>query len=127
MHVDGVVFEGVVEALCGDWAVVAEFSCFEDVGDVFVVLGEHEVGFAFACCLCLPALWFPVCCLYIVLMVVVLVFHFGVVFLFCWMWVWYGCPVLGSYLAAVEMAFKAFLRAWALFLGVGSTDKAPRA
>ena len=123
MHVYGVVFECVVEALCGDWAGGAEFSCFEDVGDVFVVLGEHEVGFAFAVGVLLPS----VCCLYIVFGWVVWLVHFVVVFLFCWMCVWYGCPVLGSYLAAVAMAFKAFLRACIGFLGCGRTESAPSA
>ena len=87
-----------------------------------MVLGEHEVCFASAVGLVLPA-----CCLYIVVGVVVLVCHFVVVFLFCWMCVWYGCPVLGSYLAAVAIALRACLRAWVGFLGCGRTVNAPSA
>lgn len=128
MHVYGVVFEGVVEALCGDWAGGADFSCFDDVGDVFVVLGEHEVGFVFAGGVLLPAVGVVgVCCLCIWFWGVVWLFHFVVVFLVCWMWVWYGCPVLGSYLLAVAMALRACFRAWVLFLGCGRTLSAPSA
>ena len=50
----------------------AYFSCLEYVGDVFVVLGEHEVCFSAAGCVGLPAF-----CLCIVVGVVVLLFHLG--------------------------------------------------
>lgn len=41
VHVCWWVLEGVVEALCFDWAGFADFSCFGDVGDVFVFFWEH--------------------------------------------------------------------------------------
>ena len=50
MHVCWGVFEGVFEALGFDWAGVADVSGFGDVGDVFVVFGEHVVGLAAAGC-----------------------------------------------------------------------------
>ena len=121
MHVYGVVFEGFFEALWAYGAVCADVSCLEDVGDVFVVLGEHEVCFSSAGCVCLPAF-----CLCIVLVVVVLLFHF-VGFVFCWMWVWYGLPVLGSYLLAVESALMACFLAMAGFLCSGMLCSAPSA
>lgn len=40
---------------------------------------------------------------------------------------WYGCPVFGSYLAAVAMALRACFLACAGFLGVGMTVSAPSA
>ena len=82
MHVYGVILKGFLQALWSDGAVCADVSCFEYVGDVFVVLGEHEVCFSAAGCVCLPAF-----CLCIVLGFVVLLFHFGL-FVFCWMLVW---------------------------------------
>lgn len=48
MHVCCGVLERVVEAVLFDWAFAADLSCLFDVGDVFVVFGEHEVCFAFA-------------------------------------------------------------------------------
>ena len=61
MHVGWWVFEGVVEALGLDGAGGADVSCLGDVGDVFVVFGEHVVGLAAAgcaggpvfCCVCI--------------------------------------------------------------------------
>ena len=61
MHVCWGVFEGVLEALGFDWAGVADLSGACDVGDVFVVFGEHVVGLAAAgcsggpvfCCVCI--------------------------------------------------------------------------
>lgn len=127
VHVDWVEFEGVVEALGLDGALLADGSGVLDVGDVFVAFGEHFVGASSAVCFCLPALLLPPwCCLYIVSGVVVLLVHF-VVFLVCWMWVWYGCPVLGSYLAAVAMALRACFLACDGLRGVGSTVSAPSA
>lgn len=119
MHVDGVVFEGVVEAFCLDGALLADLAGVEDVGDVFVAFGEHFVCASAAVGFCLPSL-------YIVAGVVVLVVHLVLGFVCCW-WVWYGCPVLGSYLAAVAMALRAFLRACVGLRGVGRTVSAPRA
>lgn len=102
----------------------AYVSCGEDVGDVFVVLGEHEVCFSSAGCLVLPAF-----CLCIVLLVVVLLFHLGlsVFCCVCWMWVWYGFPVFGSYLLAVANALMACFLAWAGFLTGGMLCNAPNA
>jgi len=104
--------------------VCAYVSCGEDVGDVFVVLGEHEVCFSSAGCHVLPAF-----CLCIVLLVVVLLFHLGLsVFgCVCWMWVWYGLPVLGSYRDAVARALMACFLAWAGFLTGGMLCNAPSA
>lgn len=119
MHVDWVEFEGVVEALGLDGALLADGSGVLDVGDVFVAFGEHFVGASSAVGFGLPSL-------YIVSGVVVLLVHF-VVFLVCWMWVWYGCPVLGSYLAAVAMALRACFLACDGLRGVGSTVSAPSA
>ena len=102
----------------------AYFSCLEDVGDVFVVLWEHEVCFSSAGCHVLPAF-----CLCIVLGFVVLLFHLGLsVFgCVCWMWVWYGFPVLGSYLLAVARALMACFLACAGFLTGGMLCNAPNA
>ena len=120
MHVDGVVFEGVVEALGLDGALLADLAGVEDVGDVFVAFGEHFVCASSAVGFCLPSL-------YIVAGVVVLVVHFVLGFVCCWMWVWYGCPVLGSYLAAVAIALMACFLACAGLRGVGRVFSAPRA
>lgn len=65
MHVCWWVFEGVFEALGFDWAGGADFSCAGDVGDVFVVFGEHVVGLAAAvgfggpvfCCVCIGLIY----------------------------------------------------------------------
>lgn len=124
MHVYWVVFKGFFEALWSDGAVGAYFSCLEYVGDVFVVLGEHEVCFSAAGCVGLPAF-----CLCIVLGFVVLLFHLGlsVFCCVCCMWVWYGFPVFGSYLDAVARALRACFLAWAGFLGVGMLCRAPSA
>lgn len=124
MHVYGVVFKGFFEALWAYGAVCAYFSCLEYVGDVFVVLGEHEVCFSAAGCLVLPAF-----CLCIVFGVVVLLFHLGlsVFCCVCWIWVWYGLPVLGSYLDAVANALRACFLAWAGFLAGGMLCRAPSA
>jgi hypothetical protein len=54
VHVGCGEFEGVFEALGFDWAGSAELSGVWDVGDVFVLAGEHEVGFVFAVGLVLP-------------------------------------------------------------------------
>lgn len=48
MHVCWGELEGVVEALGLYGAAVADLSCLCDVGDVFVVFGEHVVGLVFA-------------------------------------------------------------------------------
>lgn len=48
MHVCCGELECVVHAVGFDWAVAAEGSCVWDVGDVFVVFGEHGVGLPFA-------------------------------------------------------------------------------
>lgn len=44
----------MIEALCFDWAVVADLACLFDVCDVFVFGGEHEVCFASAVGVCSP-------------------------------------------------------------------------
>lgn len=102
----------------------ADVSCYEYVGDVFVVLGEHEVCFSSACCVGLPAF-----CLCIVLGFVVLLFHLDLTefCLVCWICVWYGPPVFGSYLDAVARALRACFLAWAEFFGVGMLCSAPSA
>lgn len=43
------------------WAGFAEGACGFDVGDVFVVFGEHEVGLAFAGGVCSPVVGGDVC------------------------------------------------------------------
>lgn len=60
MHVCCWELECVVEALGLDGAVVAYLAGLCDVGDVFVVVGEHLVGFVFAVGLCPPVVL--VCC-----------------------------------------------------------------
>lgn len=64
MHVGWGVLEGVVEALFLYWAGGADLSCCLYVGDVFVVLGEHVVGLAFAGCFFCPQVVVDVCCVY---------------------------------------------------------------
>lgn len=54
MHVCCGELEGVLEALGFDFALFADGSCCADVADVFVVLGEHEVGEVFAVGVLLP-------------------------------------------------------------------------
>jgi len=46
VHVCWGELEGVVEALGLYGAGVADLACLCDVGDVFVVFGEHVVGLA---------------------------------------------------------------------------------
>jgi hypothetical protein len=76
MHVRCGEFECVFEALGFYWAGSAEFSGGWDVGDVFVVFGEHLVCFAGAVGLCSPVFGFwglgCVCIVWICLVLVVL-------------------------------------------------------
>jgi len=67
-------------------------------------------------------------CLYSYFLVVVLVVCFGGLWgVVVWVWVWYGCPVLGSYRAAMAIALSACLRACCMLRGVGIEVSAPRA
>lgn len=61
MHVSCGELECVVEAFWFDFAVVADGACDGDVGDVFVLSGEHEV-----CCAFAVGVFHPVVLLYIV-------------------------------------------------------------
>lgn len=54
MHVGCRELQRIVEAVGFDWAGSTEVAGLGDVGDVFVVFGEHLVGFAGACCLVAP-------------------------------------------------------------------------
>ena len=76
MHVCWWVLECVVEAFCFDCAVFADFSCFGDVGDVFVFFGEHEVGFVFAVGVLHPLVVAHFLCVF-------------VLFLGVWLFVWW--------------------------------------